>query len=60
MTTIQQQQAAKAFAAYWLAQDGYEKGKVVPLEFEPLPEAEQQEYPKEDSGLFSFFKKLFS
>ncbi len=27
MTTIEQQKAAKAFAEFWLAQDGYEKGQ---------------------------------
>ena len=27
MTSIQQQKAAKAFAEYWLTQDGYEKGQ---------------------------------
>ena len=37
-----------------------ENGKVVPLEIKPLPETEPQEEPKEDSGLFSFFKKLFN
>ena len=37
-----------------------ENGKVVPLEFEPLPETEPKEEKQEDSGLFSFFKKLFN
>ena len=37
-----------------------ENGKVVPLEFEHLLETTQQEEQKEDSGIFSFFKKLFN
>ena len=41
-------------------QAALENGKVVPLEFEPLPETEPQEDSKEDSGLFSFFKRIFN
>lgn len=42
-------------------QAALDNGKVVPLEIEPNQETTPKEEPEEkDSGLFSFFKKIFS
>ena len=42
-------------------QAALDNGKVVPLEIEPIQEATPKEEPEEkDSGIFSFFKKLFN
>lgn len=53
MTPIQQQKAAKEFAEYWLAQDGYEKGQSQVFWTSLLNQVFGIEHPEQ----FIFFEK---